>query len=93
VELSPSTLQFQDTLGWVHRARGELDLAASVLERATAAPDAHQAEMLSQIFEHLGVVYHEQGKIPEAARALHQSEALRHLPALEQAAKEVSNDS
>jgi tetratricopeptide (TPR) repeat protein len=64
VELAPDMVAFQDTLGWVWRARGDLGKAAEVLERAAAA-DPH----LADISYHLGIVYSEQGRKSAAVAA------------------------
>lgn len=55
----------QDTLGWVHRARGELGPAAQAIEKAVAANPKKAGFRY-----HLGVVYAEQGKKKEAVAAL-----------------------
>lgn len=65
VELVPEAKQFQDTLGWVHWARGEMDKAASVLEKA-AVGEPQQPE----VYYHLGIVYTEMGNPQKAAAAL-----------------------
>jgi tetratricopeptide (TPR) repeat protein len=65
IEISPKTTTLYDTLGWVYRARGELDLAVKALERAIA--DSPQQPNFRY---HLGVVYAEQGKKKEAIAAL-----------------------
>jgi tetratricopeptide (TPR) repeat protein len=65
IEISPKTSTLYDTLGWVYRARGELDLAVKALERAIA--DTPQQPNFRY---HLGVVYAEQGKKKEAIAAL-----------------------
>ena len=56
-----SNPEFKDTLGWVYRARGELDMAMAALESA-AAGDPGNAAMLY----HLGIIYKEKGMIQEA---------------------------
>lgn len=63
LELQPGDTTFQDTLGWVYRARGELSQAATVLQKtvATKSPDP-------EALYHLGVVYTEKGQ-PQEARA------------------------
>jgi len=62
--LAPTIPQFYDTLGWIYRARGELDLARKSQETATqlTSPQA-------DVFYHLGIVLQEQGlkKAAEAA--------------------------
>jgi Flp pilus assembly protein TadD len=65
VELAPAVAPFQDTLGWVHRARSEFTEAVMVLKKA-AALDPRQAE----IHYHLGIAYAESGKPREAGAAL-----------------------
>ena len=60
-----SNPEFKDTLGWVYRARGELDLAMNVLEKAAAdEPDD------AAILYHLGVIYKEKGMVNEAMEVL-----------------------
>jgi tetratricopeptide (TPR) repeat protein len=68
VALSPNTPAFQDTLGWVYRARGELTEAALVLEKATA-----QTPQISDVFYHLGIVREEQGQTQQAIEAYHKA--------------------
>jgi Flp pilus assembly protein TadD len=71
VELKPEFPQFQDTLGWVRRARGELVEAARVLEKAkTLKPEQ------PDVFYHLGVVYSEQGRGNDAAASFQRALAL-----------------
>jgi tetratricopeptide (TPR) repeat protein len=65
IEISPKTTTLYDTLGWVYRARGELDRAAKAIERAIADNPTQPIYRY-----HLGVVYAEQGKKKEAAAAL-----------------------
>lgn len=72
VELAPSTAQFQDTLGWVYRARGEVDKAASVLEKASTIKPPQ-----ADIFYHLGLVYEEQGNAKKASSAFKTAVQLR----------------
>ena len=64
IEISPKTTTLYDTLGWVYRARGELDPAAKAIERAIA-DNPRQPNFRY----HLGVVYAEQGRKKEAAAA------------------------
>jgi len=71
VALAPKISAFQDTLGWVHRKRGNLDKAADILKKAsTLKPE--QAD----IFYHLGVVEDERGKTQKAVRALEKALSL-----------------
>ena len=65
VSLQPQIAQFQDTLGWVYRARGELDQAALALNKAVSLNPSDP-----DVFYHLGLVYAEAGKNREAATAL-----------------------
>jgi tetratricopeptide (TPR) repeat protein len=60
-----SNPEFKDTLGWVYRARGELDLAMAVLENAVAVDPGNAG-----ILYHLGVIYKEKGMIKEAVEVL-----------------------
>lgn len=60
-----SNPEFKDTLGWVYRARGELDLAMTVLENAVAVDPGNAG-----ILYHLGVVYKEKGMLKEASEVL-----------------------
>jgi Tfp pilus assembly protein PilF len=62
VALAPKVPDFQDTLAWVYRARGDLKGAESALLRV-AATSPERADF----FYHLGVVQHELGKKREAA--------------------------
>ena len=59
-ELSENPV-YLDTLGWTHLKRGELQQAASVLERAVRSKTS-----IPEIEYHLGLVYHQQG-IPAKA--------------------------
>ncbi len=68
VELGPDEPGFQDTLGWVHRARGENDLAIAALSKAAAAEQPR-----ADFFYHLGIVYAESGRNDEAAAALNRA--------------------
>jgi tetratricopeptide (TPR) repeat protein len=68
IEISPKTSTLYDTLGWVYRARGELDLAVKALERAIADNPGQP-----NFRYHLGVVYADQGKKKEAIAALQKS--------------------
>lgn len=65
IELAPKMTTLQDTLGWVHYARGELVPAAQALEKAVAGNPKK-----ASFHYHLGVVYQEQGKKKEAIAAL-----------------------
>lgn len=67
-QLARNVPQFHDTLGWIHHARGELDLARKSLETA-----AKIAPPQADVYYHLGVVLQEQGKKKEAAAALNQA--------------------
>lgn len=63
--LAPKVPQFYDTLGWIYRARGELEMARKSLETATRLTPPQ-----ADAFYHLGVVLQEQGKTKEARAAL-----------------------
>lgn len=67
-DLAPKVPQFHDTLGWIHRARGDLDQARKSLETATqlSPPQA-------DAFYHLGIVLQEQGLKKEAETAFKRS--------------------
>lgn len=64
VELAPDLATYQDTLGWVLRAHGDLDNAADTLEKASVIEPQR-----ADIFYHLGIVYSDQGKNTEALAA------------------------
>jgi tetratricopeptide (TPR) repeat protein len=64
VATSPGNVDFQDTLGWVYRARGEADKAASVLTPASKAKPPR-----AEVFYHLGIVYAELGRGADAVTA------------------------
>lgn len=65
VELAPETAQYQDTLGWICRANGELAEARAVLEKAVQlAPDE------AGINAHLGIVLKESGENAKAIELL-----------------------
>jgi tetratricopeptide (TPR) repeat protein len=86
VELEPKVSQFQDTLGWVHRARGELDKAADVLQKATKI-EPHQAV----IWYHLGIIQAERKKTKDAAAALKQAlQSQQNFPESEDARKRLA---
>ena len=67
VSLSPREPRFADTLAWVYRARGDLDLAARTLENFRRR-DGNPA-----LLYHLGVIDSERGRKTEAMAALRQS--------------------
>ena len=70
-ELAPASGEFLDTLGWVHRARGEHDKAAAALEKAVQlAPGDAEAHY------HLGVVYSETRQNARAVNALRKALSL-----------------
>lgn len=71
VRLTPNFGAFQDTLGWVYRARGELDKAADVLVKAATSNPSRP-----EIQYHLGIVYSEQGKKLEAISAFRKALAI-----------------
>lgn len=71
VELQPNVADFQDTLGWVYRARGKLDDAEQALLLATSISGAP-----ASAFYHLGVVQQELGKTSQALEAYKKAVAL-----------------
>jgi tetratricopeptide (TPR) repeat protein len=86
VELEPKVPQFQDTLGWVHRARGELDKAEAVLQKATTGEPPQAV-----IWYHLGIVRAERKKTKEVAAALKQALKLQqNFPDSEDARKRLA---
>ena len=66
--LAPNVPQFHDTLGWIYRARGELDQARKSLETATQLTPPQ-----ADVFYHLGIVLQEQGRKKEAEEAFKRS--------------------
>jgi len=67
-KLAPKQAQFQDTLGWVYRARGELGRALTVLREASAADPGS-----GEILYHLAVVYAEQRNTKAAVETLNKA--------------------
>lgn len=65
VALDPASAQFHDTLGWVHRARGESDKARTALEKACGL-----SPKLPEAFYHLGIVNQEMAQPKAAQKAL-----------------------
>ncbi len=65
VSLAPGEGAFQDTLGWVHRARGDLPAASQALHKAAQLQPANAA-----IQYRLGVVLGERGEVQPAVAAL-----------------------
>ena len=64
-QAAPNAGPYFDTLGWVHRARGEHDRATTALERAVKLAPAY-----AEAHYHLGIVYSESDKRALAAAAL-----------------------
>jgi len=64
VSLSPKTAKIHDTLGWVYRARGELDKAQASFMEGTKLPPLDPLLMY-----HLGIVLTERGHPSKAAVA------------------------
>jgi tetratricopeptide (TPR) repeat protein len=85
VELEPKVSQFQDTLGWVHRARGELDKAADVLQKA-AKIEPQQAV----IWYHLGIIQAERKKTKDAAALKQALQMQQNFPESEDARKRLA---
>jgi tetratricopeptide (TPR) repeat protein len=71
VELDPVEPGFQDTLGWVHRARGELGPAIAALAKAAATNPPRAV-----FHYHLGVASAEAGRFGEATAALKRALAI-----------------
>jgi tetratricopeptide (TPR) repeat protein len=67
-ELAPRSATVRDTLGWVHRARGDLPVAARLMEEA-AKLDPRDAT----VRYHLGIVYSEMGRKTAATAAFKQA--------------------
>lgn len=85
VEIAPEAGDSLDTLGWVHRARGELDQAAAALEKAVAK----QPQRVSFVY-HLGVVYSEKGERKEAVAAFRKTLAIaKNSPDAEDARRQL----
>ena len=86
VELVPEAPQFLDTLGWVHRWRGELTLASSVLKKASLLKPE-----LPEVFYHLGVVCADASNGKDAQVALGKALALRNdFPGAEDARRRLA---
>ncbi len=82
IELAPKAAEFQDTLGWVLRARGQLPAARAALNRAVElAPKA------GQIRYHLAVVQAEAGDAAGARSNLKQALAGGDFASAEDARK------
>jgi tetratricopeptide (TPR) repeat protein len=64
VELAPKEPLFLDTLGWGQRAQGKPADAVATLRKAAGMDGAGP-----EIWYHLGVVYEEQSRLPEAEQA------------------------
>jgi tetratricopeptide (TPR) repeat protein len=86
VELSPQVPQFQDTLGWVHRRRGESSQALAAFQRATQLQPP-----LAEAFYHLGLVYRDAGKAEEAKAAFRRAlEISKDFSGADEARKAIS---
>jgi tetratricopeptide (TPR) repeat protein len=72
VELAPDSAEFADTLGWVHRARGDREAATKELERAATLAGGDSGLPLY----HLSIVLAEKGERDKAAAALDRALAL-----------------
>ncbi len=64
VELAPKVPQFRDTLGWVHRTRGESAAALAAFEQATKLEPP-----LAEAYYHLGLVYRDMDRPKESDAA------------------------
>jgi len=71
VELAPKVLDFQDTLGWVYRARKEYERAAECLIKALSSESPS-----ANVYYRLGVVYSEWGKKKESRESLEKALSL-----------------
>lgn len=78
IALNGKSMQFLDTLAWVHRARGELDQAVVLLKKLTSDKGAEP-----EAFYHLGVVFAEQGKKAEARLTFERALSMGPSPSLE----------
>ncbi len=86
VSLAPAELQFQDTLAWVHNARGELDRAVAILENGIRV-DPRRPDMLY----HLGIIYSEKGRRQQAATCLRKAlSAGRDFPEAQDARRRLA---
>jgi len=65
IELAPKESALYDTLGTVHRARGEKDLAVAAWEKAAALKPPHATYLYR-----LGLAYADAGRPKDAVRAL-----------------------
>lgn len=89
VALAPDVPQFLDTLGWVHRARGEMNEAIAAFDRATRLKPP-----LAEAHYHLGITYRDMGRIEEAKAAFRKAlEISRDFPGARDAARALSNAS
>jgi tetratricopeptide (TPR) repeat protein len=67
LEFDPSNSAYLDTLGWVYFKKGDMENALRYLENASVlAKDA-------EIYEHLGDVYMEMGKLSDAKKSWRRS--------------------
>ncbi len=83
--LGPKVPEFQGTLGWVHRARGDLAKAAQALQKAATLKPERPA-----IIYHLAVVHQEQGKTKEALAELKKALALdKNFPGADDARRRL----
>ena len=71
VEIAPDNASFKDTLGWVHRANGDLDNAEASLRQAV-----EMDPQLAAAHYHLGVVLADLGRNDDAAASLRQALAV-----------------
>jgi Flp pilus assembly protein TadD len=71
VELAPNVPQFHDTLGWAHRAAGNLPKAIASLETATKLPPPQP-----DIMFRLGQLYEEAGRKADAKAAYQRALAM-----------------
>lgn len=72
VELAPEAETFQDTLGWVHRARGETEQALAVLKKT-----AQRENPAGETLYHLGLIYKERADYANALETFRKALAAR----------------
>jgi tetratricopeptide (TPR) repeat protein len=86
VELAPKSPAVRDTLAWVHRNRGELKEAQSVLEKAASMSPPHAG-----VQYRLGVVYSEQGRERDALAAFEKAlDIEKSFPEAEEARRRIA---
>lgn len=85
VSLYPEFPPFYDTLGWVHRTRGESEQAIATLKKGEALDPKNP-----EILYHLGVVYMDQNRHKEAAQQFTKALSLNQpFPDAQEARKQL----